>query len=309
VPEQLISIDPVEPDLSPERIDARLAGGWFPWGQRWMTCRAWPMEEGPRDTIWVRVRLAAKRMSDRARRLVREGCTATWLSRPTFDEEHQALYDQFRESKHADWTESIEGLLLHDGETTPLFEHTREIAVRDAAGRLIAFRWFLEGRVAIAGMAAIYDPTRSGLGTVARTIADQWAGQNGRSWSYPGYVWPGAEDTWFYKIKRGRTEWLDPDRGTWRAWDGDEPNPEHLGLAEMRRRLAKLGQVVAYPAWAAPCIDPSCRGLAAPYFVPGHLDGDELTVFVWNVSKKWYEELRVVVQTEEPVSDGVEACA
>lgn len=311
MPEQLISIEPVEPDLTPERIDERLAGGWFPWGQRWMTCRAWPMEEGPRDTIWVRVRLARRRMPDRARRLAREGCVVEWGPRPVLDGEHQALYDQFRESKHPDWTEAVPNLLLHDGETTPLFEHTREIAVRDAEGRLIAFRWFLQGTIAIAGVAAIYDTTRSGLGTIVRALADQWAEQSGLAWSYPGYVWPGAEDPWYYKIKRGRTEWLDPERRVWRAWDGDEPRAEELGLAEMRRKLAKLGEVVHYPGWAAPCIDPTCRGLAAPYFVAGPIEGDELTVFVWNGSRKWYEELRVVVRTEEAsdTEDPVGVCA
>lgn len=296
VPEQLITVEPVEDDLTPERIDERLAGGWFPWGQRWMTCRAWPMEDGPYDTVWVRVRLAARRPPDRWRRLAREGCTVSFHAQPQLDDEHQGLYERFRETRHPDWTEEAARLLLHGDTLSPLLVHTREIAVRDAGGRLLAFRWFLQGRAAIAGISSIYDTETDGLGTIARELADQWAAREGFTWSYPGYVWPGAADTWYYKIKRGRTEWLDPEQGRWRTWDGDEPRPEDLVLAEMWRRLEQLGAVVTYGGWAAPCVDPTIRGLATPYFVVGNVDGEEVTVFVWNLHHRRYEELRVIVR-------------
>lgn len=298
MPDHLIAVEPVEPELTPERIDERLAEGWFPWGQRWMTCRAWPMDDGPRDTIWVRVRLEPRRLPDRARRLARGGAIVEWRPVPVIDEEHQALYTRFRATRHPDWTEEAASLLLHDGGTSPLIAHTREIAVRDADGRLVAFRWFLQGRHAIAGLSSVYDTTQSGLGTVARALADQWAVRQGLVWSYPGYVWPGAEDPWYYKIKPGRTEWLDPDRRAWRAWDGDEPQPERLVLAAIRRRLVPLGEVLHNPGWAAPCVDPSSRGLSAPYFVIGQVEGNELTIVVWNQRDEVYEELRVVQQSE-----------
>jgi arginyl-tRNA--protein-N-Asp/Glu arginylyltransferase len=298
VPEQLITVEPVEADLTPERIDERLAEGWFPWGQRWMTCQAWPMEDGPRDTIWVRVRLAPRRLPDRWRRLTREGCTVVFHAEPVLDDEHQRLYERFRETRHPDWTKEAQNLLLHDDSISPLLAHTREIAVRDAGGRLCAFRWFLQGKVAIAGIASVYDTQRDGLGTIARALADRWATRSGFTWSYPGYVWPGAADTWYYKIKHGHTEWLHPEEGRWRAWDGDEPRPDDLVLAEMRRRLAQLGEVVTYGGWAAPCVDPSRGGLASPYFVIGGLDGNVLTVFVWNFHHRRYEELQVMVQRE-----------
>lgn len=298
MPEKLIAIEPVEAQLTPERVDERLAEGWFPWGQRWMTCRAWPMEEGPRDTIWVRVRLSPRPLRDRARRLMREGCTVTFAAAPALDDEHQDLYARFRASRHPEWTETAAGLLLHDDTTTPLLDRTREISVRDSDGRLIAYRWFVQGKTAIAGVSAIYDTTRSGLGGVARSLSDAWAEREGLTWSYPGYVWPGAEDTWYYKIKPGRTEWLDPEQRRWRAWDGDEPDPEALALAEMRRRLSTLGDVLHYPAWAVPCVDPTSRGLASPYFVAGPADGDQLTVFVWSLGERRYEALKVVVPAD-----------
>lgn len=298
MPDHLISVEPVEAELTPELIDARLAAGWFPWGQRWMTCRAWPMDDGPHDTIWVRVRLAPRRLPDRARRLTRTGAKVEWLPSPRIDAEHQELYARFRETRHPDWTEEAASLLQHDGGASGLIAHTREIAVRDAAGRLMAFRWFLEGRHAIAGLSSVYDTSIEGLGTVARALADQWAVSAGLVWSYPGYVWPGAEDPWYYKIKPGRTEWLDPTLHVWRAWDGDEPRPELLALAEIRRNLALLGEVLHNPGWAAPCVDPSSRGLSSPYFVVGQIEGNELTIVVWNMREECYEELRVVQQTE-----------
>lgn len=300
VQEHLIAIDPVEPDLAPGIIDERLAAGWFPWGQRWMTCRAWPMDDGPRDTIWVRVHLVRRPPSDRERRLRREGCSFGFKDGPLFDDEHQELYTRFRETRHPDWVESAPHLLLSaSGEASPLLAHTREIEVRDPSGRLIAYRWFLQGRAAVAGLTSIYDTERDGLGTVARSLADQWAAAAGYAFSYPGYVWPGAEDPWYYKIKPGRTEWLDPEDRRWRPWDGDEPQPEALILAEIRRRLQALGEVVHYPGWAIPCVDPTSRGLASPYFVPGEGQDGELSVIIWNHTAERYEELRVV-RHEEP---------
>ena len=299
---QLITLEPVEDDLSPAHIDARLAEGWFPWGGQWMTCRAWPIEEGPCDTIWVRVRLAVRPPSDRRRRLVREGCRIEKYDAPLFDEEHQRLYDTFRTTRHPDWVKDAAALVRSQNES-PFLPRTREIAVRDAGGRLIAFRWFLDGGVAIAGMTAIYDTARDGLGTIARTLADEWAAREGYQWTYPGYVLPGAGDPWYYKIKRGRTEWLDPDRGHWRAWDGDEPDPERLALAEMRRQLAPLGEVTAYPAWALPYLDPTSNGLASPYYVAGPESDGELTLVIWNPERGRREELRVVRRARVAVGE------
>ena len=297
--DRLIALEPVEADLTPERVDERLAAGWFPWQGRWMTCRAWPMEAGPLDTIWLRVRLAVRPPSDRQRRLAREACTVAQCDAPVFDEEHQLLYERFREKRHPDWTKEAADL-VRAGTESPFLPRIREIAMRDASGRLIAYRWFLHGGVAIAGLTSIYDTARDGLGTIARTLADDWAASAGCTWSYPGYVFPGAKDHWFYKIKRGRTEWLDSDRRYWRAWDGDGPRPEDLALAEMRRRLSLLGTVEHYPGWALPHVDPSSRSLASPYFVRGAEHGGELTLTVWSLSHNRYEELRVVRNSEAP---------
>ncbi len=65
----------------------------------------------------------------------------------------------------------------------------------------------------------------NGLGTIARELADQWAVRAGYTWSYPGYVWPGAADTWYYKIKRGLTEWLDPSKATGAPGTAASPIP------------------------------------------------------------------------------------
>lgn len=305
--DQLITIEPVEADLTPAQIDERLALGWFPFGQRWMTCRAWLMEEESRDTIWVRVRLAPRPPSDRWRKLLRLGCTATWHAAPGFDEEHQHLYERFRESRHPDWTEEAARIVISE-DPSPLLTRTRELAIRDAAGRLIAYRWFVEGQDAIAGLTSIYDTTYNGLGTIARRLADDHAARAGFTWSYPGYVWPGSKDHWYYKIKPGRTEWLDPDTLHWRPWDNDPPDPETLVLAELRRRLAAVGEIVHYPGWAVPCLDPNSNGLRSPYFVVGSASGDELTIITWSRERGCYEELHVLQQVQGggPEPEGVD---
>ena len=296
--EPLIQVDPVELDLTPERIDDRLAAGWFPWGQRWMTCRAWPMDEGPADTVWVRVALDRRTVPERWRRMLRAGCTVSWHDGPRFDHEHQDLYARFRATRHPTWVEESAALLVTN-ERSRLLDRTREMAIRDAAGRLIAYRWFLEGRTAIAGMSAIYDTARPGLGSVARFLADDCAFRAGHAWSYPGYVLPGAKEHWFYKIRPGRTSWLDPETGRWRSWDGDEPIPDTLVLAEIRRRLALRGEVVHYPGWAFACIEPHRGGFCEPYYVVASANGPEMILVVWDHATQQYGELPVTVRSPE----------
>lgn len=292
VSDQLITIEPVEPDLTPARIDERLAAGWFPFGQRWMTCQAWLMSDESCDTIWLRVRLAPRPPTDRWRKLLREGCVATWHAAPRFDDEHQRLYERFRATRHPDWVEEVARIVISE-EPSPLLARTRELAVRDAAGQLLAYRWFVEGERAIAGLTSIYETSRSGLGGIARALADDWAARAGLTWTYPGYVCPGGRDDMFYKIKPGRTEWLDPEADRWRPWEGAGPDPDTLVLAELRRRLGAIGEVVHYPGWALPCIDPTSRGLRSPYFVVGSAEDDEMTIVVWSRERARYEELRV----------------
>lgn len=290
----LIALEPVEPELDGARIDARLAQGWFPYGQRWMTCRIWPEEAAPpHDTVWLRVRLAAQRRSDRLRQLARQGGTLEWTSAPRFDAEHQELYSRFKAGLHPDWyTEIVWGLLL-DGEQLPgpMFHHTREIAVRDREGRLLAFRWFLQGQASIAGIACVYDPERSGLGTIARALADRWAFEQGLTWTYPGYVRPGFVDPWDYKVKEGRTEWLDPDTGQWHPWESGGPPLSRLSLAEMRQRLADRGVVEPYRWWEVSTFDPTSRELPVPFYVAGARHGRNVAVTVWDVVNKRYVEL------------------
>lgn len=295
MPAPLLALQPVEPDLSPDRVDQRLAAGWFPFGQAWMTCRAWPDDEGlPHDTVWVRVRTVPvpRRPSDRQRRLWREGASASLLPHPVFDDEHQALYERFRAELHPDWeTEQVSELLVWSSQQPgPLLASTRELAVRDAQGRLLAFRWLVLGRSSIAGVSAIYEPRLDGLGTLARALADRWAGEQGLGWTYPGYVRPGSPDPWHYKIKVGRTEYLDPERGRWLPWVGEGPAPQDLCLAEMRRRLARVGEVHLNASWAAACFHPASRGLVVPYFVPGVADGRS-TAVVWDLAARRYEVL------------------
>lgn len=306
VPFHLIQFAPVDPGLTPGIIDARLAAGWFPFGQRWMTCLAWPTHDGtPQDTVWIRVRLAGGRIPDRQRRLLRTGATWVVHDRPLFDAEHQALYEQFRAAKHPDWeTTEVAELLTTDG-TTALFERTRELAVHDADGRLVAFRWFLQGKIATAGITSVYAPEREGLGTIARDLADQWAFSQGLIFTYPGYVLPGAEDPWYYKLKRGRTEWLDAGQNRWNDWAALEPHADGLMLAEMRRRLAAFGEVQAYPGWAIPCFDPTSEGLWTPYYAVTTLENGDGIIIVWDLGRRAFMQLRVSpLPPPNPVTTG-----
>ncbi len=302
MPTRLITLEPIAAELVPADVDDRLAAGWFPFGQRWMTCRAWPSREGvPWDTVWIRVALEIRRPSDRHRRLLRAGYTTTWHAQPVFDDEHQDLYTRFRDTLHPDWeTTEAPGLLRAD-DATRLLDHTREIAIRDPLGNLVAFRWFVQGQTAIAGVSAVYDPTVEGLGTIARTSADQWAARAGLRWTYPGYVLPGSPDPWYYKLQAGRTWWLDPSRHAyrWRDWEADPPRQEQLTLARMRGHLEILGEVETYPYWANPCFDGS-RGLDTPYYVVGSEEGDRRQLYTWDVATERYETLHVIVQRREP---------
>jgi hypothetical protein len=265
----MIRFSLVEPDLTPQRVDERLAAGWFPFSQFWMTCRLWPDEvETAVDTVWIRTRLTQCRSPDRHRKRLKEGMSVEWSPQPVFDAEHQALYERFR-TTHPTWrTGPVSGLLYDEGMLPgPLMARTREIRLRDRSGRLLAFRWYLEGKDAVAGITAVFDPDEPGAGTSARWAADQRACADGFTLSYPGYVRPGAREPWHYKLAAGRTEWLDPETGLWRDWDADEPDPNELLKARMREKLAVVGPIEPYPAWANPWYDARSRELPAPWFV------------------------------------------
>jgi hypothetical protein len=291
----LVAFDVIEPELTGARVDERLAAGWFPYGQHWMTCRVWPEDGGmPQDTVWVRVRLGPRSRGDRARKRIRDGLVVEDLDHPVFDAEHQGVYERFRVT-HPTWrTGPVSGLLLDEAQPRgPLFARTRELALRDGNGRLLAFRWYVRGEHAIAGVTSVYDPAESGLGTLARRLADEHAWLDGLTWTYPGYVRPGSKIPWDYKIREGRTEWLDIDTWTWRPWDEDPPQPPKLTVAELRGRLAPLGAVLEYPRWAAPWFDANNRELPMPWFVVAATEGDRKAVVVWDLSRKRYQTLMV----------------
>lgn len=303
---RLIRIDAVEPDLEQARVDHRLAEAWFPYGESWMTCDAWPDDDGaPHDTVWIRVRLEPGRLPDRWRPWRRAGWTARLTPHVCVDEEHQALYERFRALRHPDWhSERATELLLHTAtDGGALWQHTWELSVRDERGALRGFRWFVVGRHAVAGVAAVFDPSFDGLGSVCRALADREAHGAGRVWSYPGYVRPGIAAHWLHKVKPGRSEWWDFRRRQWRPWDADPPQVEQLAVAEVRHRLAPFGPLQSYPRWAAGCFEPDSRELDSPLYVEINPGKDVRTLLLWDLDRQRYVPIRVGAPTSPASGD------
>lgn len=289
----MILFQRAESNLTAERIDRRLEGGWFPYGTSWMTCRLWPDEHAvAADTVWLRVRLTERRAPERLRRALRNGLTVAYGA-PQFTREHQLLYERFRATRPSWGEPNVRELLLHHQPPGSLLRFTREVSLREASGRLVAFRWYLEGANTVAGITSVYDPSLDGLGTAARFLADQWAWQHGKRWTYPGYVRPGASDDMMYKVVRGQTEWLDATTGAWRAWDLAPPDVEQLDLAETRRQLSRYGTPQEYFPWAVAWFHPDSAELPAPLYVTLEERGRWMRIIVWDYVGRRFRVLYV----------------
>lgn len=248
--------------LSPFELDAYLATGWFRIGQTLMTCRVVLFDGALRTALWTRLPLADHTFRKSARKQLsrlRRNFTVKVRQGPVIDQEHETLYQRYREIARGDRSPTLDDFLYGDSEPLELFD-TYETQVYDD-GKLIAFSWFDLGSESAQSLMGVYDPDyrKFGLGYATMLLEIEHAVSLGKQWFYPGYVLPG-EPAMDYKLRIGDVEFYDADTGQWRPWS--EVESHELAEAQLRRALRGAANHLAangvrvvmrmYPMFEAP---------------------------------------------------------
>jgi leucyl-tRNA---protein transferase len=288
-----------------DELDAYLARGWYRIGQAMVTCRfVWAHDGTLRSAIWTRTRLQGYRFRKSLSRIHRKNSERyAYVEGPLrVDEEHRALYRRYRAHARGSRPPTLEGALHGDAE----HDHfdTREIAVRDADGRLVAFSTFDLGRRSLQSLMGVYDPDHAqhSLGFWTLLLEIRHALELGLDFHYAGYVLPG-DGSMDYKLRVGAIEYLDPDDNAWRPWAEFDPAclPDvQLGRALHAARLALTrrtvsSRVVDYRYYEAPAWSPALRrGLDQPrvLLVAPHDRAISDLLITWDLDRRTFSVLR-----------------
>ncbi|MEM6929044.1 MAG: GNAT family N-acetyltransferase [Myxococcota bacterium] len=291
--------------LSPFELDAYLATGWFRIGQTLMTCRVVLFDGALRTALWTRLPLSGHKFRKSARKQlnrVRREFTVKVQHGPIIDQEHEALYQRYREVARGERSPTLDDFLYGDSEPLELFD-TYETQVYHQ-GRLVAFSWFDLGHNSAQSLMGVYDPDyrKYGLGYATMLLEIEHAAALEKDWFYPGYVLPG-EPAMDYKLRIGDVEYYDADTSEWQPWS--EVGQHELAEAQLRRALREAANHLAargvrvvmrmYPMFEAPAWhDQLVQCLEAPLVLvcdPRPLARRQVLV-TYDLDHKQYEMLR-----------------
>lgn len=106
------------------------------------------------------------------------------------DNEYSTLYNKYFSSKDDSWPQSLESILLGDGQTN-IF-NTKLLSIRDH-GKLIAAGYFDLGEKSAAGITSFYDPeyAKYSLGRYLMFLKIRYCISSKLEFFYPGYFVPG----------------------------------------------------------------------------------------------------------------------
>jgi arginyl-tRNA--protein-N-Asp/Glu arginylyltransferase len=291
--------------VSPEELDAYLARGWYRIGQAMVTCRfVWSHERALRSAVWTRTPVAAHRPTRNQRRLMRRNLEKYVVSegplRP--DGEHEAVYRRYLKAARGERPPRLYDTLF-GGHVRDRFA-TRELAIRDSLGRLVAFSAFDLGRTSLQSLMGVYDPACAddSLGFWSLLLEVEHARRLGLAYHYSGYVLPG-DPSMDYKLRIAPIEFLDPDRGVWLPWEAF--GGVHLPVDRLDQRLDAVARALepvgvpsrieSYHPYEAPIWNPSLeRAFAHPRalrLLPG---GGTLFVelVAWDLDLQRYSHVR-----------------
>lgn len=234
---------PSEP-LSPERIDAYLAQGWFRFGGVMRTTRYSVWEERTlRTTLWIRSNLQDYRFSRSNRRLLSK------VHRRYRVEHHPMVLDARHERLYAAYIVQVGGDrpqtlidFLGGPEALGTYE-TQEISIWDE-DELIAFSYYDAGDEGLMSLLGVFAPLyrKESLGMATLLLEIERAQQLDMRFHYSGYVLPG-EPRMDYKLRAGAIEFLDPDELTWHPWDDFDPS--ELPDRRTQSNLNRVGKALA----------------------------------------------------------------
>ena len=203
--------------LSAQELDERLAQGWYRVGSRLIRCDFTSARGQTHGVVWTRVPLEGYTFGKSARRVRRrvEAACDVQITDVTLDEEHEALYHRYLTVAPGERSSTLYEFLHGPGGELGLFD-TREVAVRDAQGRLVAFSWFDVGQAASQSLIGVFEPAWGamslGFYTMLREV--QASVDWGLEYFYAGYVLVG-DPAMDYKLRTGHVECLDRTCGRW----------------------------------------------------------------------------------------------
>lgn len=293
--------------VTPEELDHYLARGWYRIGQAMVTCRfVWSQDRSLRSAIWTRTPIDEHRPSRSQRRLMRKNADRYRVFegplRP--DGEHEALYRRYLKVAQGERPSRLVDALL-GGHVHDRFD-TREIAIRNAEGDLVAFSAFDVGRRSLQSLMGVYDPEYSSdsLGFWTLLLEVEHARELGLRFHYSGYVLPG-DASMDYKLRVSPVQFLHPDRDVWAPWD--QFTEVDLPVLRLERRLAQArdelvaqgfpARVESYHPYEAPAWNPGLeRALGHPRVVllEPPSAAPLLNIVAWSIDDEEYRLLRCV---------------
>lgn len=225
-------------NIAPHLLDDYLADGWFRMQQSIFTTRYLQHDGQFYETIWLRHRLADFAFPEWFLKMQHKGKfrveITTGLSTPA----HELLYQQYRETKPLDWSDSLESILYGD-RSNNLF-NTHIMNVYDGE-KLVAAGFFDIGTASAAGICNFYDPSykKFSLGKFLYYSEVLYCIENGLTYFYPGYITPGLS-MFDYKVHMhfDSLEAYDPIT---RSWEKDLPtDPDNTAVDKMKHALCLL---------------------------------------------------------------------
>jgi arginine-tRNA-protein transferase len=178
------------PDISGAQLDQYLRNGWFRMNQSVFTTEFLQMELDFFDAIWLRHKLDAFEFPKWFYKLKRNKNFSVTIVPFHLTQEHEMLYQVYRESKPEGFPQSLESILF--GDSPDNIFNTIQIDVRKD-GALVASGFFDLGATSAAGIVSYFDPAYKNLtlGKYATLLAYEYCKQKGLAYFYPGYFAPG----------------------------------------------------------------------------------------------------------------------
>jgi arginine-tRNA-protein transferase len=248
--------------LTPERLDAYWAHGWFRMRQNVFTTHFLEFGGKFHSAIWLRVDLPSWREDRRFAALAKRNRAFTAeigaCDPRSTSLVHEALFQKYRDSLDFDVSPTLQSLLFGRHRSSRF--QTHEVNLYDA-GVLVAAGIFDLGGDSAGGITTFYNPDyhKYSLGKYLIYLKMEFCRNLGLKWFYPGYFAPGHR-RFDYKLEMGTSalQFLELSSGEWRPYTLDLSVP----LTEMEVRLAEVAYGLA------------SHGIDAPLYHYRHLDAN-----------------------------------
>lgn len=226
------------PNITGEQLDHYLLNGWFRMNQSVFTTEFLQMELDFFDAIWLRHTLENFEFPKWFYKLKRNEKFQVSIVPFHLTQEHEMLYQLYRESRPDGFPQSLESVLF--GDSPDNIFNTIQIDVRHDS-ELVASGFFDLGETSAAGIVSYFDPAYKNfsLGKYATLIAYEYCIQKGLTHFYPGYFAPG-NPAFDYKLDlhKPSLEYLEVAFGSWIPFKFYKPT--HNPLFTMQHYLGEL---------------------------------------------------------------------